>query len=127
MNKAQKIIVGFFIISILVIATLFLIYLNKPVNIPSSQEIVFYYGITCPHCKIVEQWMADNNFTQKINITQKEVYENQTNAKELIAVGALCKIEKQYIGAVPMIYSEGKCYLGDVEAIKFLKTKMGVN
>ncbi len=127
MNKAQKIIVGFFIISLLLIGILFLIYLNKPTNIPSPEEIVFYYGITCPHCKIVEQWISDNNFTQKMNITQKEVYENQTNAKELIAVGTLCKIEKQYIGAVPLVYSDGKCYLGDVDSISFLKNKIGVN
>lgn len=127
MNKAQKIVVGFFVISLLIILSLYFVYINKPITPPQAGEIIFYYGITCPHCKLVEQWMADNNFTQKINITQKEVYENPANAKELIAAGNICKIDKQYLGAVPLVYSDGKCYLGDVDSISFLKTKIGAN
>jgi len=26
----------------------------------SSDELIFYYGVSCPHCKEVEEWMEEN-------------------------------------------------------------------
>ncbi len=133
MNKAQKIIAVFFIIITLIIAVLVVIYMNQPKNyyickdnsgLPSG--IVLYYGDTCPHCKIVEQFLRDNNVTAKINITQKEVFLNQTNGQELISIGSNCKIPAEYMGAVPLLYSEGKAYLGDKDIISFLENKLNI-
>lgn len=125
MNKAQKVVVGFIIVAILVIAVLFIVKLNQSA-IEISGNNILYYSFTCPHCKIVEQFIADNNITSKINITQKEVSLNNENANELVAAGKLCKIQNDYIGAVPLLYSGGKCYLGDVDIIDFLKAETGV-
>jgi glutaredoxin len=129
LNKPQQIVLGFFVIAIAVIAVLALIAFSQnnpePVLNVSNTEIIFYYGITCPHCKIVEEWMANNSFANKVALTQKEVSLNTTNAQELIAVGKFCKIEKKYIGAVPLAYVNGTCYLGNVDIINFFKTKIG--
>ena len=123
MNKAQKIVAGFFAIAILVIAVLFFISLKSP-NDSLPSGIVFYYGETCPHCKLVEEFMASNNATSRINVTMKESFSNLVNGDELIKIGSYCKLAKENLGAVPLVYSDGKCYLGDTEAINFLKTKL---
>ena len=123
-NKAQKIVVGFFVISALVIVGLYFLSLSSDNNLPEG--ITLYYSFTCPHCKIVEDFMKNNSIESKINITQKEVSLNQANAKELIAAGKVCKIQSDYIGAVPLLYNEGICYLGDVDIINFLKNEVGI-
>ncbi|VVB79282.1 Uncharacterised protein [uncultured archaeon] len=131
MKKSKKVVAVFFGLAFLVIIVLaimaFLPKTPNPGNLPNSNELTFYYGITCPHCKLVEEWMANNNFTQKVNITQKEVYLNTTNAQELLSVGKFCKLSSKMIGAVPLVYANETCYLGDVDSINFLKTKLGNN
>ena len=128
MNKAQKVVFGFFAIAAVVIAGLFIIYLNvtgKAVYTPGN-ETIFYYGESCAHCKIVKEFMNENNITSKIPMMMKESFSNEINGKELIAAGNYCKLPKQDIGAVPLLYVEGKCYLGDADIIDYLKNKSGV-
>ncbi len=122
MNKAQRIVIGFFIISILVIAGLYIYYnhLLKNKDTIEVQDNTLFYSLTCPHCRIVEQFMEENNITQKINITQLEVSQNPANADLLINTGKLCKIDSSYIGAIPLLYSNGSCYLGDTPIIEYL-------
>ncbi len=127
MNKAQKVVFGFFAIAAVVIAGLFIVYLNttgKAVYTPGN-ETIFFYGDSCAHCKIVEEFMAENNITSKIPIIMKESFSNETNAKELINTGNYCKLPKENIGAVPLLYADGQCYLGDVDIIDYLKNKSG--
>lgn len=125
MKKVNKVIINFFIIAAIVIAILYGIYLNKQKNLP-VQEDVFYYGITCPHCKVVEQYMEENNVSSKIQFKSKEVYQNKENAAELTKVGRYCKLGKN-IGAVPLLFYNDNCYLGDKPIIDFLnKTISGV-
>ncbi len=131
MNKAQKIVTGFLIISVLVIAVLYGFYYhaksaNNIFNSLSNQTIL-YYGSTCPHCKIVEEFIKNSSIETKINITQKEVYNNTINAGELVKVEKACKIEKDYIGAVPLLYSDKKCYLGDKDIISLLAKQLNLS
>ena len=147
MNKAQKIIVGFFVISILVIASLWIVYNNKqknqettdyslcnpaayPVlnetNMTLPKDITFYYGITCPHCKKVEAWMTENPIDKKLTVTQKEVYNNPINAGELMLLGTYCNLSS-YRGAVPLLYINKTCYIGDVDIICVLHNVAGAN
>lgn len=126
MNKAQKIVIGFFIITLLVITGLFIVYNSKQNENLLPSENTLYFSFTCPHCKIIEQFILDNNITSKINITQKEVSLNQENAKELISVGKFCKLPKRYIGAIPLFYADKRCYIGDVDITNILKNKTGI-
>jgi len=124
MNKTQKIIVVFFIITMVIIVSLIAVYFykqknaNNDANLPTKTSL--YYREDCAHCKNVEAFIEQNNISSKISILHKEVKINQTNAKELIDVEEYCKIDKSYIGAVPLLYSNKICYLGDVDIINFL-------
>ena len=138
MNKAQKMISTFLILSVLVIGILFGVYFYKLKNSETCKaykisdedagslpaDIIFYYSTTCPHCKIVEEFMQNNSIESKMNIIQKEIFLNKTAADEMIKLQTLCKIPAEYIGAVPLLYAEKSCYLGDKDIICILKEKI---
>jgi glutaredoxin len=130
MEKPQKVVAGFFTLAFAVIVILLLFYLNKPINPPisnvtSNETITIYYGNTCPHCKIVEEWINENNINSILNITQKEVFANVSNQPEIMDVFKICKIPANNQG-VPLLYAEGNCYMGDEDVISFLKNKAGI-
>lgn len=91
--------------------------------IPKKDQIVYYYGISCPHCQEVGKWMKENKVEEKIKIEKKEVYENQANAQELNYVAQYCGLSPDQIG-VPFLYADGKCYIGSFEVEKILKEKI---
>jgi len=132
MNKAQKIVMGFFTIALIVIAVLAVFYFRAN---PTGSTIidleanssVLYYGETCPHCKIVEEFMKNNSIENQMEIIQKEAFSNKTNAEELLKVGEICKLPKEYIGAVPLLYADGKCYIGDKDIISFFQEKLNIS
>ena len=127
MKKAQKIVIGFFVLTLIVIATLYIIYLTKLSHKDIALEVkdnTLFYSLTCPHCKNVEAFIDENNITKKINITQLEVSQNKTNANQLIAIGEKCKIDSSLIGAIPLFYSNGFCYVGDTDIILMLNKTM---
>jgi hypothetical protein len=117
MEKPKKVILGFLVVSLIIIAILYGMLLYKKSN---TFDDAFYYGITCPHCKIVEEYILQNNITEKVVFEQKEVYIDKTNAAELISIGKKCKLKQDYVGAVPLLYYNGTCYLGDAPIIDFL-------
>lgn len=89
-------------------------------NIP-----IFFYGATCPHCADVEEWMRKNKIEEKIKVIKKEVYNNQTNAKEMVEAAKKCGLSTESIG-VPFLYNQGKCFIGTPDVIDFLAQKAGV-
>lgn len=91
-----------------------------------NEEMVFYYGNTCPHCKDVENWMEENKIEEKLKIVKKEVYDNKANASELFSVAKKCGINSSSIG-VPFLYTqEGKCLIGTPDVTNYLKEKAGL-
>lgn len=113
MKKAHQVILLFFVFWGLVIGGLYWISIN------TQPEMTLYYGYSCPHCKIVEEYMNENNVTAKLPVEMKEVFENQDNGYELAAVAARCGITGKEIG-VPLLHYKGKCYEGDKNIISFL-------
>ena len=91
--------------------------------IVTDSPIVFYFGVTCPHCKIVEQYLKDNKVAEKVSFSMKEVYKNKDNASEAVAKAALCGIDKKKMG-VPFLWDGEKCYVGDENIINFFKEKL---
>ena len=87
--------------------------------------LVLYYSNTCPHCKIVEDYLSQNNVKAKITYSEKEVGDT-ANAQELVQKETACNITKELIGAVPMLWdkSDNKCYLGQDQIIDFFKQKL---
>lgn len=88
---------------------------------------IFYYGSTCPHCKIVEDFAKANDVKSKYDYTEKEVYGSKSNADEFIKRGTECGLDKDSIGAVPMFWDNGTCIVGDQPIIGFFKEKIGVS
>lgn len=84
-----------------------------------DKSIILYYGETCPHCKVVEQYISDNKIN---NIIQREVYNNQENAKDLNEKAVKCGMERKNIG-VPFLYYNATCLVGDQDIINFLKER----
>lgn len=100
---------------------------------PTKNELVqkedspiFFYGNTCPHCKDVEYWMKKNSVEEKINVIKKEVYENRSNAEELVKAAKSCGLDTNSIG-VPFLYAEGKCIVGSPDVINYLSSKIVIN
>jgi len=92
-------------------------------NLPAKDKIIFYYGITCPHCKDVEEWMEKNKIEEKIKIEKKEVYQDQKNSAELNLVAKSCGLDSTSIG-VPFLWADGKCYMGTPEVERVLEEKL---
>ena len=96
----------------------------SPASNNQNTDLVLYYGNTCPHCKIVEEWLQKNDSSNKLGVTQKEVYQNSDNQKDMIAKATICKLDLNNLG-VPMLWDgkNSKCYEGDQPIIDFLKSR----
>lgn len=80
----------------------------------------FYYSFICPHCKTVEEYMTENNITDKIKIVSKEVSESRDNAQELLLRAGECGYKMEEVG-VPMLWKDGICVMGDQPIIDYFK------
>ena len=98
---------------------------NIKVQLPSKNKIIYYYGITCPHCREVEEWIKKNKIEEKVKIEKKEVYQNQENSAELSFVAENCGLDTSSIG-VPFLWADGKCYIGTPEVKKVLEEKLNI-
>ncbi len=93
-----------------------------PAKDGQETAFVLYYGSACPHCKVVEEYLAKNDTDNKLDIAQKEV-SDKNNAQELVQKATICdNIPENLIGAVPLLWDNArkKCYLGQDEIINFL-------
>jgi hypothetical protein len=96
-------------------------------QLASKTEIMFFYGSTCPHCKKVEEFIANNNIEKKLNIKKYEVYSNNDNANLMTEKQKLCKnLSEDDKGGVPFVYTSDKCLVGDTPIIDFLKQEAGI-
>ncbi len=94
----------------------------------SSQDaaLVLYYGNGCPHCQIVEDYIAQNNLARKLDIVEKEVWQNQENQNEMAEKAGICGLDADNLG-VPMLWDakNRKCHEGDQPIVDFLKSQTG--
>ena len=90
---------------------------------PSINQIIFFYGDGCPHCAIVEEYFEENNTKEKVDFTEKEVYNNQKNSQELAEKARICGIPTDSIG-VPFLWDGAKCLVGDQNIIEFFDSKI---
>jgi glutaredoxin len=114
MKKAYAFMIGFLLVSVLVISALAAL---------AKEPIVLFYGTTCPHCKNVDEWITQNNIESKLTIQHRDAWKDEHNAALLHEVASSCGL-KDY--GVPLLYLDGQCYVGDVDVIEALKQKAGV-
>jgi len=118
----KKLIVPTILFAVIIIFSFSVLSKNKGNSEPGSQ-IILFYGIGCPHCAIVEKYIEENKVKKEISFAEKEVYYNQSNAKELEEKAKICKIPENEVG-VPFLWDGKKCYIGDVDIINFFKEKI---
>jgi len=103
---------------------------KKTAAVGNGQEasLVLYYGDSCPHCKIVEEYIKNNDPAGKITISRKEVWSSQSNQNDFLEKAAACKLDSNNLG-VPMLWdaADSKCYEGDQTIINFLDAKLPKN
>lgn len=90
-----------------------------------NADPVLYYGNTCPHCKIVEEWLVANEVEKKMAFSKKEVYDNRENAAELTKVAISCGLDANSIG-VPFLYAQEECLIGSPDIIEYFATKLNI-
>jgi len=125
----KKIITFLIIISVLV--GFYFLTSKKPDSIISSpaptSDYILFYGSTCPHCKIVEEYITTNQIDQKLHIDQVEVYDNKSNASLFsTTVQKICPDQLTTEGLpVPFLVDQknNKCVVGDTPITDYLSEK----
>lgn len=95
---------------------------NQKNSIPLPEGIILFYGEGCPHCKNIDDFMAENKIEDKIKFTRLEVFNNKNNAKILSDKAVVCGLDTSQIG-VPFLWDGQSCFMGDVDVIKFFEDK----
>ncbi len=95
----------------------------EPVPIPEG--IVLFYGDGCPHCKIVDDFIEQNNIKDKVGFANLEVWYNKDNQNILAQVVQKCGIPTNEVG-VPFLWDGSKCYIGQDEVINFFKNAANI-
>jgi glutaredoxin len=105
-------------------------YFSREKNSSQDQDlkgIILFYGIGCPHCAKVEEFIKENKIKEKIAFEEKEVYFNKDNAKKLVEIAKKCGFKENEIG-VPFLWDgeNQRCIVGDEPIINFFKEKLNL-
>ncbi|MCX6744998.1 MAG: hypothetical protein NTX82_05745 [Candidatus Parcubacteria bacterium] len=92
-------------------------------NSSDNNKVIFYYSLTCPHCKNVEKYISDNNVRDKVKFEEKEVSENKDNAADFGDKILKCGIKPEEAG-VPLLWDGSACIVGDEKIINYFFTKI---
>ena len=116
----KKILIAIAIIAVITIVIF--LFFRKP-SMPSG--IILFYGDGCPHCKNVDDYIAANNVATKVSFEEKEVFNNQSNAKILENVAGFCGLPTDKV-SVPFLWDgqNKKCMVGDIDVINFFSEKI---
>jgi glutaredoxin len=121
MNDLDKKILIFLAFVLVLLIGLFLFKQFQPFS-NQENKMVLYWGVGCPHCEKVKSFIEQENLTKDLDIIQKEIYYDSSNAEELKQRAAECGIQTNKIG-IPFLYYKGSCYMGDEPIINFLISK----
>ncbi len=121
-NKKALIVLG---IIVLVLAAGAGYYYFPKQQSPASGDIILFYGDGCPHCKNVDDFLAQNQIDQKVKFSRLEVFNNEGNQKILLEKVNACRMKTEEVG-VPLLWDGKNCLLGDEDIIKFFKSKAGI-
>jgi len=98
----------------------------QPTFTDAQADLVFFWGVGCPHCEKVKEYINSNNLESKLKIAYKEVYNDRSNQLLLEETVKKCpEIDTSRGIGVPLAYSnsENKCFYGDTPIIDWLKSK----
>lgn len=92
----------------------------------SDNDNVYYYSLTCPHCRNVDSFFKQYGIVERFNIVKREVSQSPSNAKEFYDLCVAKNVPPEEMG-VPYLHFEGQCISGDVNIINFFKNKIGLS
>ncbi len=127
-KKSLMMPVGIVLAAVVALVALY-IFLPGPADNSGGQAgslpegIVLYYGDTCPHCKNVDAYVAENAIHEKVVFTEKEVYRDRANAAEMRGVVDRCGVGS----GVPLLWDGETCRVGDQDIIAFFADKIGAD
>lgn len=99
---------------------------NQVAPLEDNSPIILFYSTACPHCQVVEKYIADNNIKDKVQFSQHEVSSDQASAALMLQRQQACpQFDPKSVGAVPFLWTADKCYFGQDEIIQFFKDKTG--
>jgi len=119
----RKIIIAFIILFLAYIG--YQIFKPQPPTIPDPEaDLILFWGNGCPHCEVVKNFITDNKSNSKFKISQKEVYYNKANQKQLEDTAKLCpEVDSSKGIGIPLAFvvDTKTCLLGDTPIIEWLK------
>jgi glutaredoxin len=123
MNKNKSAITALVII-ISLVAIVGLFFLSRQGNnkkeLPTENDMILFYSLSCPHCQNVEKYIEDNAVTEKYSFDRLEISNNRDNSAKLVEKAKICGLETQGLG-VPFLWTGEKCLMGDADIIEFFK------
>ena len=94
--------------------------------LPVKKLVVIFYEPTCPHCKDLEGFLASNHLDEVFNVMRKDVTSDPANRAEMEAVHRTCLKGAGKL-SVPVVTQDGRCAMGEEEAIRLFKSLMWDN
>lgn len=89
----------------------------------NKQELIYFYGVSCPNCKNLDAWLKKNRVSRQVKFKKREVYYNKDNAELMRQAAVECSLDTTTIG-VPFVYDQGKCYIGTPDAQALFESKL---
>jgi len=105
------------IIILIIIAVLGLIVALGQLN--KKPAMILFYGDGCPHCEIVDEYIANNNVKDKYQFQKLEIFNNKQNAQLMAQKTRQCGLDTSQGMGVPFFFDGQNCYLGDQDIINF--------
>ena len=91
-----------------------------PVAAPPKTAVDFFFEPGCPHCKVLETFLAGNGLEAMFDITRKDVTSDPANRAEMERLQQACRpgaTER----VVPFVAQDGRCAMGEADTIQFFK------
>jgi hypothetical protein len=122
MNTKQKIIVLLVaVIVIVIVGGLYFIKHQPSTNSKPNSKVILFYGIGCPHCDKVEDFLRKTRGKRE-PLLKKEVYYDRVNARDLVIKAKRCGVVHNGMIAIPLLWeSPNKCTTGDAPVVKRLQ------
>lgn len=88
---------------------------------PSGETYEYYWGVGCPHCGEVKEFIENWEDNGKIDLKDMEIYNNRANAALLNERAKFCNLPYNQIG-VPFLFTpKGECVVGDIPIINYFE------
>ena len=93
------------------------------IYVKNQPRVILFYGDTCAHCKVVDEYISAGGLREKVKFEELEVFNNEKNAALLGKYAQGCGIDSSQGVGVPFFFDGQNCLVGDQKIIDYFKTK----